>query len=357
MTQPHRSVALTRLSVRHALRRTFCRAPEAGRRVVVGVSGGADSLALAAALAYEAPKQNVAVDVVIVDHGIQDGSGDVAQTAARTCIEQLGYDEDDVRIVCARVDARSRDGLEAAARKARHQALFDAADAVGAARVVLGHTADDQAEQVLLGLMRGSGVRALAGMRADRARLLRPFILGPEVVPGGPVRRADTEAACVALGLEPWQDPHNQDEAFSRVRARRILGTLEKGLAAPTLRRSLYRTAQSAARDADLLDRLTDEALARAAGTKDPADWPATWPVEALTALDPALRIRALRRLLVLHGARDSELASHHVVDVERLLVAWAGQGPIDVPGSVEVRRVAGEVTIGPRRDTMAASA
>ena len=219
-----------------------------------------------------------------------------------------------------------------------------------AAAVLLAHTRDDQAEQVLLALMRGSGPRALAGMRADRARLLRPFLLGPEIVPGGPVRRVDTELACEALGLEPWHDPHNDDPAFSRVRARHTLAALERELAAPTLRRSLFRTAAAAGRDADLLDRLTDEALARSAGTDDARAWPATWSVEALVGLDPALRIRALRRLLVLHGARDAELSSGHLFDVERLLVAWSGQGPIDVPGSVEVRRVGGEMTISPRR-------
>ena len=317
---------------------------------LAGVSGGADSLALAAALAFEAPKQDVAVDVVIVDHGLQAGSSDVAERARAVCTEQLGFAEDTVRTVPVTVDVTAPEGLEAAARAARHRALFDVADTVGAVRAVLAHTADDQAEQVLLGLMRGSGTRALAGMRADRARLLRPFLLGPEIVPGGPVRRVDTELACEALGLEPWHDPHNDDPTFSRVRARHTLTALEHELAAPTPRRSLFRTAAAAGRDADLLDRLTDEALARSAGTDDARAWPATWSAEALAGLDPALRIRALRRLLVLHGARDAELSSGHLFDVERLLVAWSGQGPIDVPGSVEVRRVGGEMTISPRR-------
>ncbi|MHA6751313.1 tRNA lysidine(34) synthetase TilS [Dermacoccus nishinomiyaensis] len=350
MSGPHPSVALTRLAVRTALQRTFSSDAAGERRVVAGVSGGADSMALAAALAFEAPKQGVAVDVVIVDHGLQAGSADVAERARRACVDQLGFADDDVRTVAVIVDADAPEGLEAAARAARRRALFDVADAVGAARAVLAHTADDQAEQVLLGLMRGSGTRALAGMRADRARLLRPFLLGPEIVPGGPVRRVDTELACEALGLEPWHDPHNDDPAFSRVRARHTLAALERELAAPTLRRSLFRTAAAAGRDADLLDRLTDEALARSAGTDDAQAWPATWSVVALVGLDPALRIRALRRLLVLHGARDAELSSGHLFDVERLLVAWSGQGPIDVPGSVEVRRVGGEMTISPRR-------
>lgn len=349
MPGPPAAVALTRLAVRHALRRAVPDAP-APRHLVAGVSGGADSLALAAALAFEAPRQAVMVDVVIVDHRLQPGSADVAERARATCVDKLGFETNRVTVVAVDVDARHPDGPEAAARSSRHAALRDAAARLGAARVVLAHTADDQAEQVLLGLLRGSGTTALAGMRADRRDLLRPFLFGPDVVPGGPVTRAHTEAACAASGLEPWHDPHNEDPAFARVRARRALADLERDLEAPALRRSLFRTAAAAARDADLLSRLTDEALTRIAGTSDETGWPAAWPVEALHALDPALRIRALRRLLVLHGARASELAQHHLLDVERLIVGWRGQGPIDVPGSVEVNRAGGEIVIGPRR-------
>lgn len=349
MPGPHPAVALTRLAVRHALRIAFADVRRE-RRVVAGVSGGADSLALAAALAFEAPKQSTEVAVVIVDHGLQAGSRDVAERARSTCIDHIGLSPERVRAVEVSVDDGHPDGLEAAARAARHTALRQVAHEVGAQRIALGHTADDQAEQVLLGLMRGSGTTALAGMRPDRDALLRPFLYGSDVVPGGPIAREHTESACTALALEPWHDPHNDNRAFARVRARQALADLERDLAAPTLRRSLFRSAASAGRDADLLARLTDEALARATGTSDERQWPTTWPVEALTALDPALRIRALRRLLVLHGARASELAQHHLLDVERLLVGWRGQGPIDVPGSVEVSRVGGEVVIRPRR-------
>lgn len=349
MPGPPAAVALTRLAVRHALRLAVTGPPER-RHVVAGVSGGADSLALAAALAFEAPRQDVTVDVVVVDHRLQPGSAAVAERARTTCVDGLGFSATRVRVVTVDVDAHQRRGPEAAARSARHAALGGVAAQTGAQRIVLAHTADDQAEQVLLGLLRGSGTTALAGMRADRDDLLRPFLLGPDVVPGGPVTRAHTEAACAALGLEPWHDPHNADPAFARVRVRRALADLERDLDAPTLRRSLFRTAASAARDADLLTRLTDDALARAAGTPDVTQWPAVWPVEVLRTLDPALRIRALQRLLVLHGARASELSQHHLFDVERLLVGWRGQGPVDVPGSVEVKRVGGEIVIGPRR-------
>lgn len=351
MTKPPPAVALTRLAVRHALRRTTAgRLPRGGHHVVVGVSGGADSRALAAALAFEAPKQDVDVWVLVVDHGLQEGSDQVAQGVRENLCGPTGFAGD--RVAVRRVEVAPDDGrgLEAAARAARYAALFEHADAVGAQHVWVAHTGDDQAEQVLLGLLRGSGTRSLAGMRPERGRLVRPFLLGADVVPGGPVMREHTVGACDVLGIPTWHDPHNDDGRFARVRARRVLRRLEGDLAAPNLRRNLVRTATSAARDADLLDRLTDEALVRASGTSNPDEWPARWPVEGLTALDPALRIRALRRLLVQHGASDGELAAHHLADVERLLIGWRGQGPIDVPGSVEVTRSDGELVIGPRR-------
>lgn len=316
------------------------------RVVVVAVSGGADSLALAAAVAFEAPKQHTDAHVVIVDHGLQDASADIAAKARQQCLE-LGYPSDRVQIRRVVVEPAA-DGVEAAARQARYHALWEAAREVGSDRILLGHTADDQAEQVLLGLLRGSGTRSLAGMRVERSGLLRPFIQDERAVPNGPVRRRDTRAACRALRLEPWHDPHNDDRAYRRVQARQVLAELSEQLDAPTLGLSLFRTASLAARDADYLDSATERALREITGSDDPETWPSRWPVEALAALSPALRLRALRRLLVLCGARDSELAARHVNAVEDLLVNWRGQGPIQVPGHVQVQRRRGELAIEP---------
>lgn len=344
MPGPHPAIALTRLAVRRALARVFADTDDAAqRRVVVGVSGGADSLALAAALAFEAPKRGVDVHAVVVDHQLQDGSAQVAERARQQC-RALGLE---ARVVSVEVSP-SADGPEAAARAARHAALRAVADDVDAARIALGHTGDDQAEQVLLGLLRGSGTRSLAGMRLDRDGLLRPFLADPQSVPGAPVLRVHTQAACDALGIEPWHDPHNDDRSYRRVQARQLLALVSEQLDAPTLAVSLARSAQSAARDADFLDAETERTLRQLSGAPDPREWPATWSATSLSGLDPAIRIRALRRLLVLHGARDSELASRHLLEVESLLVNWHGQGPIHVPGEIQVRRGGGQLLIEP---------
>src|SRR3954447_2316412 len=208
---PAPAVAAVRSAVRSALASLRRDPPRAApldaqdQRVLVACSGGADSLALAAATAFEAPRAGVAAGLITVDHGLQDGSADRAARVAA-----LGYELglDPVEVI--RVDVTGPGGPEAAARTARYAALEAAAEALDAS-VLLGHTRDDQAETVLLGLGRGSGPRSIAGMRAADGRYLRPFL---------DLRRATTAAACAALDLTTWDDPHNDDPAFQRVRLR-----------------------------------------------------------------------------------------------------------------------------------------
>ena len=354
MPGPHPAVALTRLLVRQSLTQLLTPSDHARPAddvrpgpLVLGVSGGADSLALAAAVLFEGPKQSFTPHAVIVDHGLQANSQDVARAAYAQCVDEIGYPSEQVR--CVRVEVtRTSAGVEADARRARYAALSAVKRELGARRIVLGHTGNDQAEQVLLGLIRGSGTRSIAGMRMDAGGILRPFLASSTVSSGRAVMRSDTEEACAALGLTPWQDPHNQSEAFTRVRVRRVLAALEDEFGDTGLSRNLVKTAAHAGRDADFLDAQTDAALAAASGVQDASGWPSRWPVEALASLPAAIRIRALRRLLVLHGARDSELASHHLYEAEQLLVHWRGQGPIQVPGGVEIQRGGGEVAITP---------
>src|SRR5271170_3077572 len=212
---PHPAVAQVRLAVRRCLSGAGL-AP--GDLVLAACSGGADSLALAAALAFEAPRLGLSGGGVTVDHGLQPGSAEQARKVT-TALAALGLDP--VRSVSVTV-ARSGTGPEAAARTARYLALGRVADATGAAAILLGHTLDDQAETVLLGLARGSGARSLAGMPERRGIYRRP-LLG--------IRRADTIAACQELELEPWQDPHNADSRYARVRVRhQALPALEAAL-------------------------------------------------------------------------------------------------------------------------------
>src|SRR5260370_10524586 len=217
----------------------------AGDLVLVACSGGADSLALAAAAAFVAPRLGQRAGGVTVDHGLQPGSGERAASVA-ALLGKLGLDP--VRTAAVTVaTAGPAAGPEAAARVARDDALDAAAREYGATAVLLGHTLDDQAETVLLGLARGSGGRALAGMPARRDPYRRPLLA---------VRRATTGAACAELGLEPWQDPHNRDFRFARARVRhQALPALEAALG-PGVAEALARTARQLRADAQCLDDL-----------------------------------------------------------------------------------------------------
>ncbi|HSU37608.1 MAG TPA: tRNA lysidine(34) synthetase TilS [Propionibacteriaceae bacterium] len=295
------------------------------RHVLVACSGGADSLALAFGAQRVGARLGRPVGAAIVDHGLQPGSTAVA-ARARDQLSSLGLAP--VRVLTVQIDATDRSGPEGAARSARYAAL-DAEAAANHATVLLGHTLDDQAETVLLGLARGSGPRSLAGMAQRSGRLLRP-LLG--------LRRSVTQQACRELGLEPWTDPQNDDRQFTRVRVRHtVLPVLEAELG-PGIAEALARTADLARDDADLLDQL---AAAADPGTD-------TLDCAALLDLPAALRTRVIRRWLLRHGV--PEPTAVHVGMVAALVTAWRGQESVDLP-RVRVLRQAGHLTIQPARD------
>jgi tRNA(Ile)-lysidine synthase len=298
-----------------------------GSTVIVALSGGADSLALAAAVAFEGPKRSIRPLAVIVDHALQTGSDAVADRAAGTA-EGLGLS---ARIV--RVDVVGDGGPEAAARAARYGALRSEAIAAGASAILTGHTLDDQAETVLLGLARGSGGASLQGMAVasdlDGVPLLRPLL---------DVRRATTLAACTAEGLAPWTDPHNSDARFTRVRVReRVLPVLEAELG-PGIAEALARTAAQLREDADAFDIMIDETIE---DIVEPAEAGIAISVAALAANPPALRHRIIRR--VVDGEFHQWLTRAQTLEVARLVTDWSGQGPIDLPGC-RARRVGGRL-------------
>lgn len=290
---------------------------------LVACSGGADSLALAWAAGLLGRRRGTPVRAVVVDHGLQDGSDAVAArvVAALAALPVPAADPLCVpgEAVRVRVAARGA-GPEASAREARYAALETAARP--GERVLLGHTLDDQAETVLLGLARGSGARSLAGMPAERGAFARP-LLG--------VGRETTAACCAEVGLTPWSDPHNADPRFARVRVReRVLPVLERELG-PGVREALARTAAQLRRDADALDAAAAAAVARAGG--GPGE---TLNCRWLAGLEPAVRDRVLRGWLAARGA--SEVGAGHVAAVAGLVTDWRGQAGADVPG-LRVRR------------------
>lgn len=288
--------------------------------VLVALSGGADSLALAAATAFEAPRAGLRAGAVIVDHGLQSGSADVASRAARQAGE-LGLDP----VVVRRVDVDGDGGPEASARAARYAALDRVADETGAALVLLGHTLDDQAETVLLGLARGSGTASLAGMPARAGRYARP-LLG--------IRRATTRQACLDAGLEPWDDPHNTDASYARVRVReRVLPVLEAELG-PGIAEALVRTAEQLREDEAAFAEQIDEFIEE---TCEPAEAGIAMSVGVLAANPGALRQRIIRHVVA--SEFGVSLTRAQTLEVARLVTDWHGQGPIDLPGGVHAVR------------------
>ena len=286
-----------------------------GALVLAAVSGGPDSLALAGALAFERPD---GAGAAIVDHGLQDGSAAIADRAAQRCLA-MGLDP--VEVLTVEVASSGGGGPEARAREARYAALEEAAGRLGAVAVLLGHTLDDQAESLLLGLGRGSGARSLAGMAPVRDLFHRPLL---------EVDRATTRAACADAGLVPWDDPHNSDSSFARVRVRReVLPVLSDALGRGIVP-ALARTARLLREDADALDALTP----------DLADEP---EVAALADLQPALRARALKRWAAVRC--DGAITSAHVDALRALVEDWHGQGAVALPGGLRVTRADGRLT------------
>lgn len=325
MAGPHPAVAAARVGVRRAL---AAHGLERGT-VLVACSGGPDSLALGAAAAFELPRSGGVAGAVVVDHGLQEGSGEVAAAAADAC-RALGLAP--VQVVTPTV-RRGPGGPEEAARTARHEALAAAARSLGADAVLLGHTRDDQAEQVLLGLARGSGTRSLSGMPSARVLPGSPRVLLLRPLLG--LAREETEAVCAELGLAPWQDPHNGDTRFTRVRARNALRHLEDTLG-PGLPAALARSADLLRDDADALQEVADTAY------RELGDPP--WPVPALTDLHPAVRRRLWQRLATEHGSPSGALTGRHLRAVDDLLLRWRGQGPIDLPGGLRAHRAQGRM-------------
>jgi tRNA(Ile)-lysidine synthase len=299
-----------------------------GDLVLVGLSGGADSLALAAGAGFEGPRAGIRVGAVIVDHGLQDASAETADRARGQAVA-LGLDP----VVVTRVDvapAARHGGPENAAREARHAAFADALAATGATFVLLAHTLDDQAETVLLGLARGSGAASLQGMAQASGSTLRP-LLG--------IRRETARQACLDAGLAPWDDPHNLDRSYTRVRVRRdVLPVLERELG-PGAAEALARSAEQLREDAEAFDEMIEEVVEDIC---EPAEAGVAVSVHALEANPVALRNRIIR--FVVAGEFGVALERVHVQAVARLVTDWHGQKPLDLPGGIRASRAGGHL-------------
>jgi len=297
---------------------------EAGDVVLVAVSGGADSLALAFAILKEATPLALRPIAITIDHQLQAGSAQQAEKVKKQLLE-IGYKD----VYIEKVVVSTESGLEAGARAARYQALDSCAEKTGALKIFLGHTRDDQAETVLLGLARGSGARSLSAMAEENGKYVRPFLR---------LTRQDTEAACRELALEIWNDPHNFNSDFSRVKVRQeILPLMEEKLG-PGIAAALARTAALLRDDADALDAIADQEIAQS----NLADL----DCEHLASLPRAIRTRVIRAAIYECGAPTGSITADHVAAAEALVTSWRGQGPLSLPGGVKVERISGRLSL-----------
>lgn len=311
------------LELRQAVRFWFQNL-ERNSTVCVGVSGGADSLSLAIAAKLEADNLNLELVAVIVDHGLQPNSADVA-TSAKKKLESIGYSN----IFVGKANVIITDGMEASARRARYQVFHQALETYGSSVFLLGHTKNDQAEGVLLGLARGSGTKSLSGMQEVSGPFIRPFLN---------IDRLTTQAACVESGIEFWIDPHNLNPEFTRVRVREnILPLLEEEIG-PGIIDALSRSAKILREDATALDGWAEQVFAQI----DPANI----EVSFLADLPIAIRSRVIRLAIYAVGAPSGSISASHLEPIEALVSDWRGQGHTSLPGGVKVCRISGRLSL-----------
>jgi tRNA(Ile)-lysidine synthase len=313
-------------AVRNAVR-AWLKNYEAGDSVLVAVSGGADSLALAHALSIEAKEFVITVVGVTVDHQLQEQSG-VQAEKVKAQLKNFGLD-----CIIRKVNVDLKNGLEASARKARYEALQEVAHEQKAVAVFLGHTRDDQAETVLLGLARGSGTRSLSGMAHHNGLYVRPLL---------EITRVQNENYCEEMKLHYWNDPHNENPDFSRVRVRNeALPILEKSIG-PGIAEALARSAHLLRDDADALDHWAKrEEIQLDLSDLDCAH---------LESLPRAIRTRVIRAAIYAAGAPAGMVTLEHVSAVEALISAWSGQGALNLPGGVKVERISGRLSLSQHR-------
>jgi tRNA(Ile)-lysidine synthase len=311
------------LELRKAVRFWFQKL-EANSKVCIGVSGGADSLALAIVAKLEAADLNLDLVAVIVDHGLQENSADVAATTKKK-LEAIGYSD----IFVGKANVLVTDGIESSARRARYLVFQQALETYGAKVFLLGHTKNDQAEGVLLGLARGSGTKSLSGMTEISGPFIRPFLN---------VDRSTTQAACDESGIEYWNDPHNLNTEFTRVRVREsILPLIEKEIG-PGIVDALSRSAKILREDATALDEWAE----RVFGEVNPLDI----EISLLADLPIAVRSRVLRLAIYAAGAPSGSISATHLAPIEAFVSDWRGQGHTSLPGGVKVCRISGRLSL-----------
>lgn len=295
---------------------------DSAQPVLFGCSGGADSMALAVALFIE--RSNTKVIPIVIDHGLQEGSAQItSQTIER--LKQIGF----TQVESARAQVTMTDGLEASARRARYQLFNQFIETYQPKYFLLAHTLNDQAENVLLGLARGSGARSLSGMAVKNNVFVRPLLK---------ISRELTTAACSEAGIEIWSDPHNEDLRFTRVRVRKNLLPIIEDNLGPGITEALVRSADLLRDDADALDGFAAEYFNQADSFN--------LDVKELERLPKAITTRVLRLAIYKAGAPAGSLTAEHIAAAQALISDWHGQKEVSLPGNVKLLRNSGRITL-----------
>jgi len=279
-------------------------------------------MALAVALFME--RSNTKVIPIVIDHGLQEGSAQItSQTIER--LKQIGF----TQVESARAQVTMTDGLEASARRARYQLFNQFIETYQPKYFLLAHTLNDQAENVLLGLARGSGARSLSGMAVKNNIFVRPLLK---------ISREVTTAACSEARIEIWSDPHNEDLRFTRVRVRKNLLPIIEDNLGPGITEALVRSADLLRDDADALDGFAVEYFNHADSFN--------LDVKELERLPKAITTRVLRLAIYKAGAPAGSLSAEHIAAAQALISDWHGQKEVSLPGNVKLLRNSGRITL-----------
>ncbi len=299
---------------------------DAGDYVLVGCSGGADSLALAWTTLVVGKRLELKTGVIIVDHQLFPESNSVALNAKKQC-EDLGIEE----VIIKKVNVeQNHEGLEAAARIARYEAFENVLQETNAQVILLAHTQDDQAETVLMRLTRGSGAKSLSGMAQVSGKYLRPFLH---------LRKKLVHDSLDLIGLKAWQDPANTDHQFLRVKVRHELMPKIVEVLGESAISSLDKTSQLLRLDNQALEDLAQQFFESQKDVKTNG-----LEISELEKLPEAIRTRVLRICAIASGVHPGPFSFEHIEAIDALVKNWRGQGNVDLPGFIQATRVNGSL-------------
>lgn len=299
---------------------------DAGDYVLVGCSGGADSLALVWTTLVVGKRLELKVGAIIVDHQLIPESNDVALNAKKQC-EELGIQE----VIIKKVNVEhNHEGLEAAARIARYEAFENVLHETNAQAILLAHTQDDQAETVLMRLTRGSGAKSLSGMAQVSGKYLRPFLH---------LRKKLVHDSLDLIGLKAWQDPANTDHQFLRVKVRHELMPKIVEVLGESAISSLDKTSQLLRLDNQALEELAQQFFESQKDVKTNG-----LEISELEKLPEAIRTRVLRIFAIASGVHPGPFSFEHIEAIDALVKNWHGQGNVDLPGFIQATRVNGSL-------------